>query len=199
MPATRRALPMAGAVLALGLIGALAGAGTLAALSATSASAGNAFGAGTIHLTDDDAGASVVSLSAAQPGTVSTGCVGVSSAGTLDSSVRLYGASAGALVPHLALTITRGTQGSPAFPSCNGFTADATNYLSAGPGVVYSGPLAAYPASAAAGIVDPPIGPPEVWSPGEARAYRIAVTLGSAAAAQGLSATASLTWQGRSR
>ena len=95
------------------------------------------------------------------------------------------------------LTVTRGTDSSPSFDSCANFTPDATNYVGAGNGVVYSGPLSSFPASYAAGIVDPTSGSPETWSQSEAHSYRFVVTLQDDNAAQGLTGNALFTWEAR--
>lgn len=185
-----RSLPVAGLVLAC------AGTGTLAAFSAASSSSGNTVTAGTVQIADNDAGAAVVPLAAAAPGQSSTGCIAVTYNGTLDAGVRLFATLDGSLAPHLTLTVTRGTQAAPAFSSCAGFSPDAANYIGAGAGVVYDGPLSAFPTSYASGIADAP-GSPATWTTGERHVYRFVVTLGASLAAQGLSQTATFTWEAR--
>jgi len=192
----RRIVPACAVLLAAGALGSLAGHGTHAALRGTSGAPGNVLSAGTVTLERSGAGV-VVALTGGRAGDGATGCVRVTSGGSLPTAVRLFGTSTGGLAAHVTLTVTRGTQ--PAAASgCTGFVADAENHIGAGAGVVYSGPLAAYPASAAAGLVDPHSGAPEVWTAGEAHAYRIAITLGSATSAQGLSGSATLRWRGYS-
>lgn len=185
-----RSLPVAGLVLAC------AGTGTLAAFSAASSSSGNTITGGTVQIADNDAGAAVVPLPAAAPGQSAGGCIAVTYNGTLDAGVRLFATLGGSLAPHLTLTVTRGTQAAPSFNSCAGFTADAANYIGAGAGVVYSGALSAFPTSYASGIADAP-GSPETWTTGESHVYRFVVTLGASLAAQGLSQTATFTWEAR--
>lgn len=185
-----RSLPVAGLVLAC------VGTGTLAAFSAASSSSGNAVTAGTVSIADNDAGSAVVALPAAAPGQSSTGCIAVTYDGTLDAGVRLFATLAGSLAPHLTLTVTRGTQAAPAFRSCAGFTPDAANYIGAGAGVVFDGPLSSFPTSYAGAIADAP-GAAETWTTGERHVYRFAVTLGGSLAAQGLSQTATFTWEAR--
>jgi hypothetical protein len=183
----------------LGGAGTLTGLATLAVFSSTAQSAGNSFAAGTVAISDNDAGSALLALAAAAPGDSDTGCIQVTYTGTLASSVRLYGAVSGSLAPYLTLTVTRGADSSPSFDSCAAFTPDATNYLGQGAGVVYSGSLAAFPSTYAAGIVDPTSGSPESWTQGEAHSYRFTVTLQNDTAAQGLSATAGFTWEARNQ
>jgi predicted ribosomally synthesized peptide with SipW-like signal peptide len=185
-----RSLPVVGLVLAC------AGTGTVAAFSAATSSSGSTITAGTVSIADNDAGAAVVPLPAASPGQSSTGCIAVTYNGTLSAGVRLFATLGGSLAPHLTLTVTRGTQATPSFNSCAGFTADATDYVGAGAGVVFSGLLSAFPTSWASGIADAP-GSPETWATGERHVYRFVVTLGGSLAAQGLSQTAAFTWEAR--
>lgn len=161
---------------------------------------GNSFESSTLVLVDNDAGSSVVSLVSASPSDSSTGCITVTYQGNDDANVRLYLSSPGTLAPYLTLTITRGSDpdpATPAFPSCGGFTADSTNYIGAGNGVVFSGALSTYPTSYASGIVDPPSGGPEVWSIDEAHTYQYAISLGSNTAGQAQSSNAVFTWEAR--
>jgi hypothetical protein len=179
---------------------ALVGHATRAAYTGSTASPGNSFSAGTVVVADDDAGAAVVSLSSALPGDgdVATGCVRVTSSGSLGTTVRLYGTVTGSLADHLSLVVTRGAQAGSSFPSCAGFTPDATDYSGAGAGVIYTGSLSAYPDSPATAIVDPTAGAPEAWAAAESHVYRLVVSLTDTPAAQGLSASATFHWQGRS-
>lgn len=182
-------------LLVVGLAAAVVGGATFSAFSGATSSSGNSFAAGTVAIGDNDAGAAVVSLAAAAPGSTSSGCIAVTATGSLDSAVRLYGTISGALGPYVTLTVTRGTQASPSFRSCTGFTPDATNYAGLGSGVLYSGPLSSYPATYAAGIVDPVTATPETWTTGETHVYRFDATLANNNAAQGTSATATFTWE----
>ena len=184
-------------IVVLASVAACVGAGTYAAFSGTTASSANGFTAGTVAIGDNDSGASVVSLAAAAPGQSSTGCVAVTYTGSLDAGVRLYTALSGTLGPYLTLTVTRGSDPSPAFASCAGFTADATNYLGLGAGVLYSGLLSAFPTTYAAGIVDPLAATPETWTTGERHVYRFSVTLVNDNQAQGKTGAAGFTWEAR--
>lgn len=111
--------------------------------------------------------------------------------------MRLYGTLTGSgLGQYLDLVVTRGTSSS-GFDNCSGFTADSTNYLGAGAGVMYSGTLAGFPTTYAGGTVDPTSGSPETWSTSEAHVYRFVVTVQDNNSAQGLNATETFTWEAR--
>ena len=192
-----RRRPILRSLVVLGLVLACVATGTVAAFSAKTSSAANVYAAGSVAIGDNDAGAALVPLPAAVPGQSSTGCIAVTYGGSLSAGVRLYANLSGSLAPHLTLTVTRGTQAAPAFGSCAGFTADATNYLGAGAGVVYSGALSAFPTTYATGIVDPLPGSPATWTAGESHIYRFVVTLANTTAAQGLTQSAELVWEAR--
>jgi hypothetical protein len=191
---TRRALY---SILVVAIVSAVTATGTYAAFSGTTANPSNAFAAGTVSLSDNDASGSLLSLSSATPGNSSTGCIKVTYSGSLNANVRLYGSASGSLPSYLTLTVTRGTDSSPSFASCSNFSADSTNYIGAGAGVIYSGNLSAFPGTYASGVVDPTSGSPATWSTNSARSYKFVVTVQNNAAAQGLSSTASFTWEAR--
>lgn len=184
------------ASVAVGLVGIIAGATTWAAFVGTTSNPSNSIASGTVAISDNDSGGAMLSLSSAQPGSSSTGCVKVTYAGSLGAGVRLYATVSGALAPYLTLTVTRGTESSPSFPSCSSFTADSRDYGN-GPGVVYSGLLSGYPTSYGTGIVDPDnsTGSPETWTASEVRSYKFAISLNNNGAAQGLSASATFIWE----
>jgi hypothetical protein len=193
MSRTRRIILSA---LVLGAGGLAAGAATYSAFSATTANPGNGFSAGTVTLGDDDAGAALVALPAnAKPGDSSTRCIRVSYTGSLPAQVRLYANVSGGLADHLTLTVTRGTQASPSFPSCTGFTADSADYGYGANGILYQGKVSGLPASYASAITDPAAS----WTNGDARSYHYAVTVDNTPAAQGLTASATFNWEARNQ
>lgn len=185
--------------LVIGVVGAGMSVGTYAVFSATTDNTGNSFAAGTVAISDNDAGAAMLSLANAKPADSDSACIRISYTGTLNSTVRLYGTVSGSLASYLTLTVTRGTDSAPSFDSCANFTADATNYLGAGAGVIYQGSLASYPATYAAGIVDPIPGSPETWVTNEVHSYRYTISLDDNNAAQGLTGSASFTWEARNQ
>jgi predicted ribosomally synthesized peptide with SipW-like signal peptide len=186
-------------LLVLGGLAAVSGAATYSAFSSQTSNASNSFAAGTVHVTDNDLGVAMLSLTNAQPGASDTSCLLVTYSGSLSSTVRLYGSIAGSLADYLTLTVTRGDDPSPVFDDCVGFAADATDYIGAGAGVVYQGALSGFPSSYASGLVDPIPASSETWTSGETHTYRFVVTLADDNAAQGQNATASFTWEARNQ
>ncbi|MEX2196212.1 MAG: hypothetical protein WD844_13080 [Thermoleophilaceae bacterium] len=174
------------AVALVGCCAAVAGAGTWSAFSDTTANESNGYAAGTVLLSDNDAGTALLSLSGAMPGASSTGCILVTYGGSLDADVRLYASVSGALAPHLVLTVTRGTDAAPSFDSCASFSPE--------PGDLFDGPLSSYPGTYGTGIADP-----EAWSTGESHSYRVRAELADDPAAENLTATATFTWEARNR
>jgi len=179
-----------------------AGGATYAAFRATSANGGDRIEAGSVKLSDNGDGSALMSLSGAVPGDTASACIQVSYAGTLASTVRLYGATTGSgLDQYLDLKVTRGVYSptTPAFKSCTNFQADGTNYIGAGNGVIYNGTLQGYADDYASGLVDPTSGSPESWTPNEVHVYRVDVTLQQNFAAQTLNATQTFTWEARNQ
>ncbi len=183
--------------LVVGILGSVAGIGSYSAFTATATNTGNSFAAGTVVIADNDSGGFMLALANAKPTDADTSCIHVTYTGSLASSVRLYSTQTGTLGGYLTLTITRGTDSSPSFDSCTNFTADATNYIGQGAGVIYSGNLSGFPTTYAGGLVDPLAGSPESWTTNEAHSYKFTVTLQDVNAAQGLSGTAGFTWEAR--
>jgi hypothetical protein len=175
----------------------LAGFGVYSAYTATTSNTGDSFASGSVAIQDNDSSTAMLALANAKPGDSDSSCVRVTYTGSLSANVRLYGASSGALAPYLTLTITRGTDPAPSFDSCAGFTADATNYIGAGAGIVYQGGLAALGTNWATGVVDPTSGSPETWTNAEFHSYRYTISLDDNNAAQNQTGTASFTWEAR--
>jgi hypothetical protein len=179
----------------LALLSWAAGTGVWATFT-SSASVAASYGSGSVVIADNDSDTAMLSLSNAQPGASSTGCIQATYTGSLPATVRLYATSSGTgLDQYLDLTVTRGTISSGAFASCTNFSADATNYLGAGNGVIYTGTLQGFPSDYAAGLVEPTAGAPESWTNPETHAYKLVVTLQNNTGAQGKTATTTFTWQ----
>ena len=196
-PRSRRGLAVSFVLVALW--GTAAGIATHAAFSDTTVDGGNTFDVGTVDIDDDDNGQALLAMTAGSPGASDIGCITVTFRGTLPSNVRLYGTTAGTgFDQYVDLTVERGTWSGapPAFGACTGFTPDATNYIGAGAGVVYSGTLTDFPDSFAAGIVDGG-GTPEAWTTDESRPYRFTATVTDTNGAQGLNASQTFTWEAR--
>jgi hypothetical protein len=177
------------------VIGSVASTATFSAWNAQTDNSGNTFAAGTVVLGDNDVGGTMFALSGMRPTVSTSRCIRVDYTGSLPSTVRLYGATTAGtgLEDYLTLTVTRGTVSSGGFPDCTNFTADATNHIGSGPGVLYSGLMDAYPSTWAGGIVDPD----PTWTGGESRYYRFTVDVVADDAAQGKTATETFTWEAR--
>jgi hypothetical protein len=186
---------VAASALVVALIGAAIGNATWSAFSAQASNAGDTFAAGTVILSDNDAGAVMTTLARARPGDTSTGCTKITYSGSLPATLKLYSLSTGTLAPYVTIEVTRGTQSAATFPSCTGFTPDARDYYGLGAGVLYRGALSGVPSTYATGANDPDAatGLPETWTSGESHVYRFVVTLGTNLAGRGLSATTAFT------
>lgn len=181
----------------LGNLGALT---TSAAFSSATANKGNSFVAGTVVLTDNDAGESILSMANLKPGDESAGCIQVNYSGSLPATVRLYGTTGGSgLDQFLDVKVTRGSFTGPSTAgSCTNFSADAADYLGEGAGVIYSGTLRGFADTHDAGIVDPHSGAAATWTKGESHVYRFEVRQVNDNAAQGLDASQVFRWEARS-
>src|SRR5919199_6819365 len=179
-PRTRTKIAASAAIVAV--LAVAAGLATWAAFSSAQSNDGNSFAAGSVSIGDNDAGGAVLSLASAGPGDTDTGCIVVTYTGSLASTVRLYGQTAGTgLDAYLNLRVTRGSIAAPSFRSCTGFAADSTDYLGSGAGVIYDGTLQGFPDTSATGLQDPP-GVPTTWAQNEAHAYKFEVTVQNNAA-----------------
>jgi hypothetical protein len=188
--ARRIGVKLAATAAVLALCALLASAATWSNLNATATNPSNSFTTGTVKIGSNTGGATL-SVTNAKPGVLITGCIQVTYTGTLAAKVKLYGSGGGTgLNQYLTLVLTRGTfSGTPGPGDCTGFTADTTNYISQGAGVMYNGTLANWPATAATAQVDPTTASPESWTNGEAHGYQFQVTLANNPAAQGLTGT----------
>lgn len=185
-------------LLIVGVVGTLAGIGTFAAFSSTTANAGNSFAAGTVYISDNDSDAAMYSVSNQKPGESVTKCIKVTYTGSLASTVKLYASSVAAVGQYVDLTITPGTQTSSTFPDCTGFTADSG-------GAVYTGTLKGFAdthGSYAGGLSLS--GPSAAnWSQNNAYVYRFELTLQDNNSANGAdggalsSGSHSFTWEAR--
>jgi hypothetical protein len=191
-----RARKLLRSLIVLSVVAACVAAGTFSAFSASTSNAANSFAAGTVAIGDNDGGGAVA-LPGLTAGDNVTGCIAVTYTGTLDAGVRLYASLSGTLGPYMTLTVTRGTDPTPAFSSCTSFTPDTTNYLGLGPGVLYNGLVSGFPTTYATGIVDPLSGSPETWTTSEQHSYRFSITVANNLQAQGKSETTGFTWEAR--
>jgi predicted ribosomally synthesized peptide with SipW-like signal peptide len=159
--------------------------GTYSAFTDTTDNTGNTFAAGTIDITDDDAGTAMFTLTGMLPGSTATRCINVSNVGTSPfANVALSGAVGGTgLATALTAVVDRGTgAGGGATFSCTGFASVTAN--------IVTGALSAFPTVAA------PVNDAVGWAPAAVKSYRFTVTLPSTASqtAQGQTATLAVTW-----
>ena len=117
-------------LLLVGVVGATAGLGTFSAFSSTTDNTGNNFTAGSVTLSDNDAGSALYNVTNRKPGDTVTSCIKVTYGGTLGADVHLYtGSTIGAVGQYVSLTIDKGTSsGNPAFPGCGTFTSEGNVY-----------------------------------------------------------------------
>ncbi|HYM59107.1 MAG TPA: TasA family protein [Solirubrobacteraceae bacterium] len=153
---------------------AIAGIGTFAAFYSQTENDGNSFAAGTVYLSDNDAGAALYSVSNQKPGVTTEKCIKVSYGGSLDADVKLHtpDAISAAVGNYTNLVITKGTQATPSFPSCTGFVADAG-------GAIFTNTLSNFAAThntAGAGLAANP-GAATKWVASDSIVYRFQLTL----------------------
>jgi hypothetical protein len=195
MVTTRRALLSLAVVAVVALV---VGA-SWSAFFSTTANPDNVFAAGTVNLGDNDAGSSMYSVSNQKPGDSVTRCIKVTYTGSLPSTVKLYSSAVGTVGDFINLVITPGT-GSPTFPTCTGFTADAG-------GPIYSGTLKGFADtynSYTTGLADNPGSSATSWVTNDAVVYQFTLTLQDNNAANGgasplSSGQHSFTWEARNQ
>jgi hypothetical protein len=114
-------------------------------------------------------------ITGAKPGESWTRCIKVTYNGSIPALVHLYMQNTtGELAKYLNVTMTQGTQASTSFPSCTGFTPDAT-------GVIFEGP-AYSPVSGGweLGLPVSPAGSVEGhWNQGTSLVFKFTMTLES--------------------
>ena len=176
---------------AVALVGAI---GAFSAFSSQTDNAGNVVATGTVVLADNDAGGSLYGISNAKPGSSQASCIRVVYTGSLDADVHLYTPSTiGALGPYVNLKIEPGTQASPSFPSCTGFTPEGSP--------IYNGALSSFPTSYEGGVVDYP-GSGSKWSKEDSVVYRVTASVSESTpdSAQGTTTGShTIRWEARSQ
>jgi hypothetical protein len=152
----------------------------------TTDNAPNQWTAGDVTLIDDDSGSAMFTVTNMKPSTPEVECITVTYQGSLDASVHLYGTvTAGdGLEDYLNVTVERGSGGS--FGDCTGFSSAETVYT----GTI--GGLATTHSDFASGAGT---WAPTGGAPDDDMTYRFSVTLQDDNAAQGLTATATFTWE----
>lgn len=192
MPRTKSLLR---SVLAIGAAGALAAFGTFSAFSSTTENPGNQIDTGTVALGDNDAGSALYDVSGAKAGDTVDRCITVTYSGDLGADVKLYLPDAvGALAQYVDLTVTPGSDPTPAFGDCAGFVADGA--------AIFSGTLQSFRSahdSWANGLADNP-GSDPAWTQGDSVTYRFQLTVQDDNNAQNLATgTHRLMWEARNQ
>jgi hypothetical protein len=164
--------------LVVAVLGSVVAIGVFGMFSATTQNSGNEISSGTVALSDNDAGSAEFNVTGAKPGESWTRCIKVSYNGSLPADVHIYSTGgAGSLAPYLALKLSQGTQSEATFPSCTGFTPDATN----GTGTLFEGPaFGAIGSEYATGSSVVPFGNSS-WKTGDSLVLKSTLTLSSAA------------------
>jgi len=171
---------------------------TYAAFSATTSNSGNSFGAGSVTLTDNDSGNAMYSVTGMMPGDSSQFCITVSYSGSLTSNVRLYASTSGSLGTYLNMTVTQGG-GTPITTNNASFNAACTNFTADTSGSqIYSGTLSNFSSTYtnySTGLSLTNISGSTTWAQNDFRAYKFVISLNNDNNAQGLSGTATFTWE----
>lgn len=178
----------------VGVVGGLAALGVFSAFSSQTDNPGNVVTAGSVSLTDNDAGTALYTITAGKPSDSQTSCIRVAYSGSLDSTVKLYTPSTiGALGPNVNLKIESGTQTTPSFPSCTGFNPETT---------LFDAALSTFPTTYAGGVTDFPGTSATKWVSGDAVIYRVTATLSASTpdTAQGTTTgTHTLRWEAQNQ
>lgn len=160
-------------LLIVGVVGSIAGIGTFSAFSSTTSNSGNTFAAGTVYIVDNDSGSAMFNVSNAKPATAYTSCIKVTYLGTLDASVKLYGAGfGGALAPYLTVKVEEGSGLTSFGSSCSGFTPSGTLFNNV--------PMSSFPTTYAGGSATG-----GTWSTNSVVDYRFTITLADDSNANG--------------
>ncbi|HZI89993.1 MAG TPA: TasA family protein [Thermoleophilaceae bacterium] len=154
------------------VVGSIVAFGTFSAFSSSTENPGNNFDAGTVAISDNDAGSALYNVTNRKPGQITEKCIKVTYNGTLASDVKLYNPDAvnANVADYTDLAITSGT-GSAS--GCSDFAADASGSS------VYSGELDDFQSaynSYANGLVDNPLAQIK-WDANDTVTYKFRVEL----------------------
>lgn len=169
MTKTRKLLLTA---LTVSVVGSVVAFGTFSAFSSSTENPGNNFDAGTVYISDNDAGSALYNVTNRKPGDFVEKCIKVTYSGSLASDVKLYLPDAinAQVGNYTNLAITSGTG---AQANCSDFAADATNSS------IFTGTLKGFSTahnSYATGLVDNPLAKTK-WDTNDAVTYKYRVEL----------------------
>jgi len=177
-PGMNRRHKLLASALVVGVLGTVAAGGVFGLFSATTSNSGNEISTGIVALSDNDNGSAMFNVSNAKPGDTWTRCIKVTYGGSLDADVHLYlKDSTGPLGAYLTMRMRQGSQTNSAFPSCVGFTPDAS---AGGSGIVYAGPATSETSGTyELGLPLVPFGQ-VAWAAGTSQVYEFEMTLEAA-------------------
>lgn len=184
------------ATIATGLVAVASGRATFAAFTLTTQNTNDSYAAGTVALSDSDAGTVMWDVANQQPTSPALiRCIRVTYTGSLAAGVRLYTTTAtSALDPYLNVTVEKGSMPvATVFPNCTGFVSEAT--------IAPAGTLQTFKTARtgwANGIPAFP-GAQTAWNPGNTLVYRFTIQIQNVFAAQGLTGLVSFTWEAQNQ
>ncbi len=176
----------------VGVVGAVATAGAFSAFSGQTDNPNNQITAGTVDVQDNDANGALYDIAAAKPLDPKESCIEVKYTGSLPSDIKMYRVpgALGSLAPYANLKVEYGTQASPVFPTCTGFSAAGT---------LYNGDLPGFATDWTGGYAATP-GVDGDWDLNETLVYRVTVSIDDDANAEGLNTSAhTLRWEARNQ
>jgi hypothetical protein len=155
----------------VGVLGSIAALGIFGVFTASTQNTGNELTAGTVSISDNDAGQAMFNVNGARPGDSWTRCIKVTYTGSLPSDVHLnFGGTLGSLAQYLNAHVEDGTASqADAFPLCDHFVTDQT---------LYDGPVQSGTGGFDTGLPTYPAGQSS-WSTGSSVVYRITASLSS--------------------
>jgi hypothetical protein len=180
------------ALIATGVVAVASGQATFAAFSVTTQNTNNSYLAGTVALSDNDAGTVMWDVANQLPTSAAVvRCIRVTYTGSLPAGVRLYTMTASSpLDQYLNVTVEKGSMPvATVFPNCTGFVSEAT--------IAPAGTLQAFKTARtgwANGLPAFP-GTQTAWNNGNSLVYRFTIQLQNVLAAQGLTGLLGFTWE----
>ncbi len=190
-----RALAAVGVLLGLTVLAVSTWTATSAAFSANSQTPGNSFTAGTVSLTDNGGGTSILVLGAARPTSTLTRCINVTYTGSLTAAdLRLYsgsyqspdaGTDPDGLAPYVTLVVER--RPGSATSTCSNFAGGTGTTVFSGDASVFGASNGTY--ATGVGSFTP--------TPGAVYAYRVTTTVRDDPAAQATTMSIGLVWEVR--
>jgi hypothetical protein len=181
--------------LSLLLVGFLVVTGSRSAFTDTTINADNNWAAGTVSLTDDDAGFAMFNAAGLKADDIIENCLVVTYDGSLPANVKLYaGTLAGSLGTYLDLEVEIGDGGAFTGTATVEDTIPCTDFTNGTS--IYSGTLAAFAGTSTdfgSGV--------GVWAPttGLFKTYRFVVTVQDNNLAQGQTATVDFIWEAQNQ